>query len=155
MHLLLRCTNEGTLPTCEETSITPKKDDEVTSEDQCATTCSEESCMIQKDIPGCGGSIDLLCSGGCVNILKVSPCTFDSCQYHVQVRYTCRTKDSTPEPSEEQADIVKKLCKGDKCDTIRPGRELFGDSECPGRNHPVSPMLSFFETIQGSMMSQC
>ena len=34
--------------------------------------CSQDSCMIQKDIPGCGGSIDLLCSGGCLNILKVA-----------------------------------------------------------------------------------
>ena len=33
--------------------------------------CSEDSCMIQKDIPGCGGSIDLTCTGGCINILKV------------------------------------------------------------------------------------
>ena len=35
------------------------------------TPCSEESCMIQKDITGCGGSIHLLCTGGCINILKV------------------------------------------------------------------------------------
>ena len=33
--------------------------------------CSDESCMIQKDIPGCGGSIDLRCMDGCLNILKV------------------------------------------------------------------------------------
>ena len=51
-----------------------------------------------------------------------------------QVRYTCRTKDSTPEPSIEQAAVVKKLCKEDRCDTITPGRDLFGDTECPGKN---------------------
>ena len=33
-----------------------------TSGGKCATTCSEKSCMIQKDIPGCGGSIDLACT---------------------------------------------------------------------------------------------
>ena len=37
------------------------------------TPCSEESCMVQKDIPGCGGSIDLLCTGGCLTIHKVAP----------------------------------------------------------------------------------
>ena len=41
--------------------------------DKCSlqTPCSEDSCMIQKDIPGCRGSIKLLCTGGCLNILKV------------------------------------------------------------------------------------
>ena len=38
--------------------------------------CSDESCMIQKDIPGCGGSIDLRCIDGCLNILKVRPLSF-------------------------------------------------------------------------------
>ena len=115
--------------------------------------------MIQKDIPGCGGSIDLQCSGGCVNILKVPPIhprKCHSCQYLAQVRYTCRTKDSTPEPSEEQADIVKKLCKGDKCETITPGRELFGDTECPGKTLSILLfLLILLVTIQGSMMSRC
>ena len=132
--------------------------------DQCSlkTSCSEESCMIQKDIPGCGGSIDLLCTGGCINILKVrtlsqlqiSRMWMFSCD---QVRYTCRTKDSTPEPSIEQLEVVKKLCKGDRCETVKPGKELFGDvSECPGRNPPGSRFFSnFFVTNQGSAMNQC
>ena len=34
-------------------------------------TCSSQPCMIQKDIPGCGGSIDLVCTGGCIKIIKV------------------------------------------------------------------------------------
>ena len=36
--------------------------------------CSSRSCRIQKDIPGCGGSIDLACTGGCIKIVKVSKC---------------------------------------------------------------------------------
>ena len=113
--------------------------------DQCSlnTACSEESCMIQKDIPGCGGSIDLLCTGGCINILKVRALSqLQSWVYSGgQVRYTCRTEDATPEPSLEQLEVVKKLCKGDRCDTVRPGRTLFGDTECPGRNPPGSPFI--------------
>ena len=110
-----------------------------TNECSLKPACSEDSCMIQKDIPGCGGSIDLLCTGGCLNIHKVTlPCLaiLDICRMlHVQVRYTCRTKDSTPEPSIEQLDVVKKLCnEHDKCDKITPGRQLFGDTECPGKN---------------------
>ena len=35
-------------------------------------SCSTGSCRIQKDIPGCGGSIDLTCAGGCIKIIKVS-----------------------------------------------------------------------------------
>ena len=52
------------------------------------------------------------------------------------MRYTCKTKDWTPETSLEQVDIVKKLCKGEKCDTVTPGRELFGETECPGMRPP-------------------
>ena len=58
------------------------------------------------------------------------------------MRYTCKTKEWTPETSVEQVDIVKKLCKGEKCETVTPGRELFGDTECPGV-HPPDFSLNF------------
>ena len=35
-------------------------------------SCSSRSCRVQKDIPGCGGSIDFTCTGGCIKIVKVS-----------------------------------------------------------------------------------
>ena len=150
--------------------FTPKKNTSVETGqdysdwlDQCSlnTQCSEKSCMIQKDIPGCGGSIDLLCTGGCINILKVRALSqLQTCRLWLycggQVRYTCRTADSTPEPSLEQLEVVKKLCRGDRCETVRPGRQLFGDTECPGRNPPGSTFFStLLVTYQGSRMTQC
>ena len=68
--------------------------------------CSEESCMIQKDIPGCGGSIDLLCTGGCLNILKVnSPSSGCGCrvaEYLCLLLPRCATPAGprTPHPSQ-------------------------------------------------------
>ena len=69
------------------------------------------------------------------------------------MRYTCRTKDWTPEPSVEQGAIVKKLCEGkETAPTITPGRELFGDDECPGM-YIYTLLLSLFHRWLGNKIS--
>ena len=61
-------------PHIENNSLQTGQDySNVVNECSLKTQCSDESCMIQKDIPGCGGSIDLHCTNGCLNILKVRP----------------------------------------------------------------------------------
>ena len=58
------------------------------------TRCFKKGLVKQLDVPGCGGQIDLECSGGCIEISKV--------------RYSCEEKNVT---IAKQFQIVKEKCQ--------------------------------------------
>ena len=76
--------------------------------------------IFQKDIPGCGGWIDIKCKGGCISIHEVL--------------YSCKEEAAlNMEPSFEQQKIVEDLCKGKESCRVKPSNELLGTDRCPGK----------------------
>ena len=69
--------------------------------------------MKQKDVVGCGGGIDLKCTGGCLQIYKVL--------------YSCQEKEA----NKEQMKKVKAVCEKKESCTVQASRTLFGNEECP------------------------
>ena len=74
----------------------------------------EEGPMIQKDVLGCGGRLDLKCTGGCLKILKVL--------------YSCEMKEQA---IKEQMDRVKAICENKENCVVTASRDMFGTKECP------------------------
>jgi len=70
--------------------------------------------MLQVDVLGCGGAVDLKCTGGCLRIHKIL--------------YACKMRD---EPNQEQMKKVKALCDDKESCTVEASRKLFGNDECP------------------------
>ena len=78
--------------------------------------------MKQKDVVGCGGGIDIICTGGCLRINKLL--------------YSCKEQ---AESNRKQLRKVRSLCgKKENC-TVEASRELFGNDECP--DSPDSEMV--------------
>merc|ERR1719222_1874817 len=76
----------------------------------------------QEDIVGCGGGIDMKCTGGCLEIHKLL--------------YSCKEQNVS---NEDQLKKVRDLCdKKENC-TVEASRELFGNTECP--DSPDSEMV--------------
>ena len=70
--------------------------------------------MRQETIVGCGGGLDMKCSGGCLKIHKIL--------------YSCKEQEVS---NDEQLRIVQALCdKKHKC-RVEASREMFGHEECP------------------------
>ena len=73
--------------------------------------------VVQRDVAGCGGEIDMKCSGGCLEILKVL--------------YSCHVKDirhSIP----DQVKKVKARCESKERCKVPASRKMFGSTECAG-----------------------
>ena len=79
--LLSRCVNGGTLPTCEEITITPKDDEPTTTEISVSATsepekeaCSSEGEVQRLDIVMDKGYVNISCvgAGACIHIHKVT-----------------------------------------------------------------------------------
>jgi len=70
--------------------------------------------MLQEDVVGCGGGIELKCTGGCLRIHKIL--------------YACKMVD---EPNQEQMKKVKALCDDKESCTVQASRTFFGNTECP------------------------
>ena len=71
--------------------------------------------MVQKDVVGCGGGIEMKCTGGCLKIHKTL--------------YSCKMRDQS---SPDQLKKVSSLCNyKEKC-TVQASREIFGNDECSG-----------------------
>lgn len=70
--------------------------------------------MKQRDVVGCGGGIDMRCTGGCLKIHKIL--------------YSCEEKETS---NTEQLRKVQSLCdKKEQC-AVKASREVFGNTECP------------------------
>jgi len=69
--------------------------------------------MNQMDLPGCGGSTDIVCTGGCITIHKVL--------------YSCKEGRS----NSEQLKLIRDRCQDQKKCKVTADRETFGDEECP------------------------
>merc|ERR1711974_297592 len=69
--------------------------------------------MNQVDLPGCGGSVEIGCDGGCINIHKVL--------------YSCKEGKS----NSEHLKVVKDRCQDQKKCKVAANRETFGEEECP------------------------
>jgi len=69
---------------------------------------------MNRTIQGCGGEIEMNCSGSCI-------------EFH-HVRYSCAEGLSR----EQDKNIVMDMCKGKSVCLIKPSRDVFGDSSCPG-----------------------
>ena len=70
--------------------------------------------MIQKDVLGCGGRVEMKCTGGCLRILKVL--------------YSCSERNET---IAEQLRKVKDRCENKETCTVSASRGMFGNTECP------------------------
>ena len=71
--------------------------------------------MLQQDAVGCGGGIEMKCTGGCLKIHKTL--------------YSCKMRNQS---SPEQLKMVSSLCdEKEKC-AVQARREIFGNYECPG-----------------------
>ena len=78
--------------------------------------------MVQRDIVGCGGEIDMKCKGGCLKIHKLL--------------YSCEEKKVS---NAEQLEKVNAVCdKKEEC-SVQASREVFGNKECP--DAPDNEML--------------
>ena len=71
--------------------------------------------MVQKDVVGCGGGIEMKCPGGCLTIHKTL--------------YACKMR---AESSAEQLEKVSALCGGKEECAVNATRKMFGYKECPG-----------------------
>jgi hypothetical protein len=72
--------------------------------------------MIQYNVAGCGGGLEMMCDGGCFEILKVL--------------YSCKEeRDGSP----EQLVIVQDICDKKASCNITTSRELFGYAVCKSR----------------------
>ena len=71
--------------------------------------------MVQKDVVGCGGGIEMKCPGGCLRIHKTL--------------YACKMR---AESSAEQLEKVSALCGGKEECAVNATRDMFGNKECPG-----------------------
>ena len=71
--------------------------------------------MVQKDVVGCGGGIEMKCPGGCLRIHKTL--------------YACKMR---AESSAEQLEKVSALCGGKEECAVNATRKMFGNKECPG-----------------------
>jgi len=70
--------------------------------------------LIQKDVVGCGGGIEMKCVGGCLKIHKLL--------------YSCEESERS---NPQQLESVKEVCdKKEEC-VLQASRELFGHKECP------------------------
>ena len=78
--------------------------------------------MVQQEIVGCGGGLDLKCTGGCLKIHKIL--------------YSCKEQKVS---NAEQLQKVKSLCDKEEECSVQASRETFGNKECP--DSPDSKML--------------
>jgi len=65
---------------------------------------------------GCGGVININCIGSCI-------------RFH-HVRYSCKEGPTR----DQDKNIVMDMCKGKSVCLIKPSRDVFGDSSCPGKS---------------------
>ena len=124
------CDSSSTPPTPTTSSPTP-----TTTPTPPTETCSHDDRglpwgeKVQLDVPGCDGSIDIVCDKGCIAVHKVTP-AHPNVLYHriVQVLYSCRKK---PTSDSAQLKLVKELCNDRQRCKIFANRETFGNEECP------------------------
>ena len=74
----------------------------------------QEGALVEKDVLGCGGRIELKCKGGCLTILEVL--------------YSCNTRG---ESNVEQLTKVQARCEKKESCMVPASRRMFGDGECP------------------------
>jgi hypothetical protein len=74
----------------------------------------DKGVMIHKDVPGCGGKIELSCVGGGLRILKLL--------------YSCQEKKNS---NAEQLKRIKERCDDKNNCVVAANRETFGKGECP------------------------
>ena len=70
--------------------------------------------MRQYDVPGCGGRIDMRCTGGCLKILKLL--------------YSCKEKRNS---NIAQLSAVRARCENKEKCMVSASRIMFGRTECP------------------------
>ena len=70
--------------------------------------------MEQPDVRGCGGGIDLKCTGGCLEIYKTL--------------YSCKQENVS---NENQLKKVRSLCDKKESCRLEASRDFFGNTECP------------------------
>jgi len=71
--------------------------------------------MKNADVLGCGGGIDLKCTGGCLEIYKTL--------------YSCKEEAVS---NQKQLNKVKSLCERKDSCRLEASRDFFGNTECPG-----------------------
>ena len=75
----------------------------------------ERGDMKQPDVRGCGGGINLKCTGGCLEIYKTL--------------YSCKQENVS---NENQLKKVRSLCDKKQSCRLEASRDFFGNTECPG-----------------------
>ena len=80
----------------------------------CSLKAARPGPMIQKDVLGCGGRVEMKCTGGCLRILKVL--------------YSCSERNET---ILEQLRKVQDRCENKESCTVSASRGMFGNTECP------------------------
>ena len=80
----------------------------------CSLKAANPGPMIQKDVLGCGGRVEMKCTGGCLRILKVL--------------YSCSERNET---ILEQLRKVQDRCENKESCTVSASRGMFGNTECP------------------------
>jgi hypothetical protein len=83
----------------------------------------DKGVMVQKDVPGCGGKIELSCVGGSLKILKLL--------------YSCQEKKNS---NAEQLKGIKERCEDKNNCVVAANRETFGKGECPDANDDAMNM---------------
>ena len=68
----------------------------------------------QNDVIGCGGGIDIKCTGGCLRIF--------------QLLYSCKEQKTS---NREQLRKVRALCRKKENCRVEASRDFFGNTECP------------------------
>ena len=89
--------------------------------------CFQKGDLKHLDVPGCGGSIDLECNGGCIEVQKV--------------RYSCEEINKT---ISDQFEIVKERCESKENCNVPANRETFGNKVCPRKtDNDMSLWISY------------
>ena len=97
---------------------------------QCILKAEEEvaeGALVQKTVPGCGGRLDMVCGGGCIQIARVL--------------YSC-AEDT--QPSADQLAAVQGRCEDRVRCRVPASRAVFGQAVCPGR--PAGEMIMCWGT---------
>ena len=74
----------------------------------------EEGALVEKDVPGCGGRMELKCEGGCLRIHNVL--------------YQCNKRNGNP--NVEQLKKVQARCEKKKSCAVSASRRMFLNTEC-------------------------
>merc|ERR1712226_646633 len=74
--------------------------------------------VMPRAIPGCGGSINIRCTGGSITINRAL--------------YSCPVTedDELPSSNDDHEKVLEELCNGKETCKVVPNNELMGDQEC-------------------------